>query len=65
MARSQVASSGKGLHETSCTHNVAVLQAHVHQCSLFALLLCGFPREVLGPAVAQAFTCLESVPNYC
>ena len=46
LARSHMAYNGRGTHETPCTHNFHCV----------ALLLCGFPRGVLGPATAQAFT---------
>ena len=46
LARSQIAYSGRGMHETPCTHNFHCV----------TLLLCGFARGVLGLATAQAFT---------
>ena len=46
LARSQIAYNVRGMHGTPCTHNIHCV----------ALLLCGFPRGVPGPATAQAFT---------
>ena len=46
LARSQIAYNGRSTHGTPCTYNVHCV----------ALLLCGFPGGVLGPATAHAFT---------
>ena len=46
LACSQIACNWKGMHETPCTHNFHCV----------ALLLCGFPGGVLGPATAHAFS---------